>query len=59
MVHRLLEQYLRRGACRRAGEEDLVEIGKHITFTEERADDAERELTAVLILQMLSSRVGD
>ena len=38
---------------------DLVGIGKHITFTEERADDAEKELRAVLILQMLSKRIGE
>ncbi len=38
---------------------DLAEVGKHITFTEQRAEDAERELTAVLILQMLSKRIGD
>jgi ribonuclease R len=38
---------------------ELTEIGKHITFTEERADNAERELTAVLILQMLSNRIGE
>jgi len=38
---------------------DLAEVGKHITFTEQRAENAERELTTVLILQMLSKRVGD
>ncbi|MCJ7728775.1 MAG: S1 RNA-binding domain-containing protein, partial [Sedimentisphaerales bacterium] len=31
----------------------------HITFTEERADDAEHELKTVLILQMLSDKVGE
>jgi ribonuclease R len=59
MVHRLLGRYLRDGSCPRSQEEDLVEVGKHITFTEERADDAEKELTAVLILQMLSGHIGD
>ena len=39
--------------------QDLVEIGKHISFTEQRAEDAEKELTTVLILQMLSKRIGD
>jgi ribonuclease R len=42
-----------------AAGQDLFGIGKHITFTEERADDAEKELTEVLILQMLSKHVGD
>jgi ribonuclease R len=38
---------------------DLAEIGKHISFTEQRAEDAEKELTTVLILQMLSKRIGE
>lgn len=41
------------------GDENLVETGKHITFTEQRAEDAERELTAVLTLQMLSKKIGE
>jgi ribonuclease R len=40
-------------------EQELLEIGKHITFTEERADDAEEELKTVLILQMLSNHLGE
>jgi len=40
-------------------EEELTETGKHITFTEERAEDAENELKAVLILQMLGKRIGE
>ncbi|MFB0524964.1 MAG: S1 RNA-binding domain-containing protein, partial [Phycisphaerae bacterium] len=46
-------------AKRIAAGQDLVEIGKHISFTEQRAEDAEKELTTVLILQMLSKRIGD
>jgi ribonuclease R len=42
-----------------AAGQDLFDVGKHITFTEERADDAEKELTEVLILQMLSQHIGD
>jgi len=38
---------------------ELAEIGKHISFTEERADDAEKELKEVLLLQMLSEHIGD
>jgi len=62
LVHRALELYLEGRvdiAKQEAAGEDLFSIGKHITFTEERADDAERELTSVLILQMLSKRIGD
>jgi ribonuclease R len=39
--------------------QDLTEIGKHISFTEQRAEDAEKELTTVLILQMLSGHIDD
>jgi ribonuclease R len=38
---------------------DLTEIGKHISFTEQRAEGAEKELTTVLILQMLSKKIGE
>ena len=41
------------------GDGELVEIGNHISFTEQRADDAEKELNTVLILQMLSKHIGD
>ncbi|MFC1677101.1 ribonuclease R [Planctomycetota bacterium] len=58
LVHRELQKKLQN---KKTGspELDLVEIGSHISFTEQRAADAERELKTVLILQMLSNRVGD
>jgi ribonuclease R len=62
LVHRVLECYLRSRmdqAKQLAAAQDLVQIGKHITFTEQRAEDAEKELKTVLILQMLSGRIGD
>jgi ribonuclease R len=64
LVHRTLQDYLERkigsaGAGQMLGKEELIEIGKHITFTEERAEDAEEELKNVLILQMLSRHLGD
>ena len=64
LVHRLLDCYLN-GKLDSASvdwvlpAQDLVEVGKHITFTEERADDAEHELKTVLILQMLSDKIGE
>jgi ribonuclease R len=61
LVHRLLEYYLQNrpdSARQISSEPDLVETGKHITFTEERAEDAEDELTTVLVLQMLSDKIG-
>jgi ribonuclease R len=62
LVHRNLECYLQNRldlAKDISAGLDLAEIGKHITFTEERAEDAEDELTTVLILQMLSDKVGE
>jgi ribonuclease R len=62
LVHRLLEYYLQNRpdlAKDVSAELDLVEIGKHITFTEQRAEDAENELKTVLILQMLSKKIGN
>jgi len=62
LVHRVLEYYLQKKldlAKQTSVEPDLTEIGKHITFTEQRAEDAEKELTTVLILQMLSKKIGD
>lgn len=63
-VHRLLNCYIE-GRLNKIGleevlpESELIEIGKHITFTEQRAEDAENELKTVLILQMLSKRIGE
>jgi ribonuclease R len=59
LVHRLLDSYLRNGKVEEDRQLDLVEAGKHISFTEERAEDAEEELKTVLILQMLSKKIGD
>jgi ribonuclease R len=62
LVHRILQCYLQKRVDRAkqlAAGLDLTEIGRHITFTEQRAEDAEKELQTVLILQMLSKRIGD
>ncbi len=64
LVHRLLQSYLDHHLNMIGLEEvlpdaELAEIGKHISFTEQRSADAERELKIVLILQMLSGRIGD
>jgi ribonuclease R len=64
LVHRVLEGYLagRLDSAKEGQilpEQDLAEIGKHITFTEQRAEDAEKELQTVLILQMLNNKIGD
>jgi ribonuclease R len=74
MVHRLLDSYFsasgdgaggRKAKKQRAQMENVIpfeqlqEIGKHISFTERRADDAERELRQVKILELLKDRVGE
>jgi ribonuclease R len=39
--------------------DSLLELGKHISFTERRAEDAERELRRVKLLTLLKQHVGD
>ena len=64
MIHRLLNCYIE-GRLNKIGldevlpEGELIEIGKHITYTEQQAADAEKEIKTVLILQMLSGRIGE
>ena len=62
LVHRLLQYFIQEQdeqAKQVAAAQDLAETGRHITFTEQRATDAERELVSILILQMLSKRIGE
>jgi len=73
MIHRLLDGYIKARDAGDAAHhrrkkvelkgvpsyEQLVEIGRHISFTERRADDAERELRQVKILELLKERVGE
>ncbi len=56
-IHRLLDQWLRTG---RAGSDptELVALGEHSSFTERRAEQAERELVKVKLLDYMSQRVG-
>lgn len=58
LVHRALEQYLHGQLDSNDQAVDLTETAKHISFTEQRAEDAERELKTVLLLQMLSKKIG-
>ena len=66
-IHRLLEDYF---AGKFAGKEGkrhkaevdragLFELGKHCSFTERRAEQAERELTEVKVLELLCQHIGD
>ncbi|MHC4552617.1 MAG: ribonuclease R [Planctomycetota bacterium] len=64
LVHRLIDCYVK-GNLNKVGldevltEAELIEIGKNITFMEVQASEAERELKTVLLLQMLTDRVGE
>jgi ribonuclease R len=73
-VHRLVDTYFEAGGGEgsRGGRkrpkidpesvpsfDDLVEQGRHLSFTERRADDAERELRQVKILELLQQRIGE
>lgn len=58
-VHRALDRHIRNQPALKEQEQNLAEVGAHITFTEQRAEDAERELTKVLTLQMLAKKVGE
>ncbi|HSU66688.1 MAG TPA: RNB domain-containing ribonuclease, partial [Tepidisphaeraceae bacterium] len=72
-IHRLLDAYFAAGGgATRGGRkkpkidpesvpsfEDLVELGRHLSFTERRADDAERELRQVKVLELLQKRIGE
>ena len=72
-VHRLLDSYIRQrellggsgGRKRKKIDiegvipyDELVELGKKISFTERRAEDAERELRQVKILELLAAQIG-
>jgi ribonuclease R len=57
VVHRLLEQWLRRGKVG-SDETELVALGDHCSKTERRADLAERELVKVRLLDYMSHRIG-
>jgi ribonuclease R len=59
LVHRALDRHIRNQPALKEQEQNLAEVGAHITFTEQRAEDAERELTKVLTLQMLAKKVGE
>jgi ribonuclease R len=63
-IHRLVQCYIE-GKLDKPNideiltEGELIEIGSHISNTEVKATNAERELKKILILEMLSERIGD
>ena len=62
MVHRVLDAYLARRidhARRQYTFPELTAIGEHISETEQAAEEAEQELKTILVLHLLTNRVGD
>jgi ribonuclease R len=62
LVHRNLEACLNNDASAAKHDSaalDLTEIGRHISFTEQQAENAESDLKTVLILQMLQKKIGE
>jgi len=60
LVHRLFDMYINKEDFNNVpSHEELIETGRHLNFTEEKADDAEEDLKAVLILQLLQKRLGE
>jgi ribonuclease R len=65
VIHRLLDRFLagqlKSKAQRKSvpGESELAALGKHCSYTERRAEAAERELKTVKVLELLSERVGE
>ena len=72
-IHRLLDAYFEAGGDANRGgrkktridpenvpsSDDLMTLGKHLSFTERRGDDAERDLRQVKILELHQHRIGE
>ena len=68
-IHRLLDAYFAQVPAGKRKKhvdlenipsyDDLVTLGKHISFTERRSADAERELRQVKILTLLKDKIGE
>jgi ribonuclease R len=61
MIHRLLDLYLTKKYVPGGtpDQTELVEIGKHLSLTDRRADEAENDLKTVLMLVLFQGRLGE
>lgn len=57
-VHRLLDRLIRGRSAPKTPPEELVRLAKHCSFTERRAERAERELIRIRLLRFMADRVG-
>jgi ribonuclease R len=66
-IHRLLDRLFAGELTGKAGKraraemdlDDIKALGRHCSFTERRAADAERELNELKVLELLSEHIGD
>ncbi len=64
-IHRLIDAFVQgelatvKGRKKMPDENQLIELGKHCSENDRRAESAERELKLVLTLRILDKRVGD
>ncbi len=58
-VHRLIGQLAAKKAATAQPFEELLELGKHCSITERRAEKAERELIRIKLLRYMSQRIGE
>ncbi len=57
-VHRLLDRLIYGRPAPKTPSESLVRLAKHCSFTERRAERAERELIRIRLLRFMAGRVG-
>ena len=57
-VHRLIGQLAAKKSATAQPIEELMELGKHCSITERRAEKAERELIRIKMLRYMSERIG-
>ncbi|HQX52539.1 MAG TPA: ribonuclease R [Planctomycetaceae bacterium] len=58
-IHRLIGQIAAKRAATPQPVPELIELGKHCSLTERRAEKAERELIRVKMLRYMAQRVGE
>jgi len=62
LLHRALQYYLEKRveqAKQYSSSLDLTQIGRHISLTDQNAENAERELHSLLVLHLLKNHVGE
>ena len=57
-VHRLLDCLVRGRPIPKTPPEELAKLAKHCSFTERRAERAERDLIRIRLLRFMASRIG-